>query len=76
MLFNKISVLVILVAAFVGYEYYQVEVPSFVDYLEWDPVRFKFNEIGKKYFFKIVQQLFKYLLGKLHSSDFFLNRLI
>ena len=51
---NKKSLFFISVAIVVGVEYYRVETPSFVDYLEMNPIKFKFNEIGKKYFFKLV----------------------
>jgi hypothetical protein len=42
------------VAVVVGVEYYRVETSSFVGYLEMNPIKFKFSEIGKKYFFKLV----------------------
>ena len=54
LILSKKSLLLILVAVFVGFEYDHVEEPSFVSYLEMNPIKFKLNEIAKKYSFKLV----------------------
>ena len=54
LILSKKSLFLILVAVFVGVEYYHVEEPSFVSYLQMNPIKFRFNEIAKKYSFKLV----------------------
>jgi len=57
LILSKKSLFFVFVAVVVGVEYYRVETPSFVGYLEMNPIMFKFSEIGKKYFLKLVYYL-------------------
>ncbi len=54
MMNNKKSIFILLVAIYLGYEYYNVIVPGYLEYLEVDPILFRFREIFVKNLFRIV----------------------